>query len=77
MSLNIRFALLGIPPKPRRGTRERQTRTFWRSLTSAPVITVLLDAEANLAARTLLGGILQENEALKDYAIYWRLYLIN
>ena len=41
------------------------------------VITVLMDAEANPAARTLLGGILQENEALKDSAIYWRLYLIN
>lgn len=45
--------------------------------TLVPVITVLMDAEANSAARTLLGGVLQKNEALKDSAIYWRLYLIN
>ena len=43
--------------RPRHHTRATQMRTFWCSVPLAPVITVLLDAEASLAAQTLFGRV--------------------
>ena len=55
-------------PRPRHGTRRRQTRTLWCSAVLAPVITVLLDAKANLAARTLFGRV--PSDYLRKEALY-------
>ena len=60
--------LLEYLPRPHHGTRRRQKRHF--GVVLAPVVTVLLDAEADPAARTLLVGFLQINQEKEAPALY-------